>query len=151
MNTTPLPPAKRNDFTLTLASAPMDGMLRLQICDGCTTVQYPPRELCSNCLGTCLSWRRVEGAATVLASTALHHSHEAFFRERLPWTVASLKLDAGPIVFAHIEAELARSGARLRVANAHDASGAWCLVAFSMQGEAALTLDQTMNTLRINA
>jgi uncharacterized OB-fold protein len=93
-------------------------------------VQYPPRERCRACLGDALAWRRVDGAATVLAHARLAHSLEAVWQARLPCTVVSAALDAGPVVLAHVESTNTRPGARLRIANTRDARGAWCLVGF---------------------
>ncbi len=129
-----LPPSRRSDVSAALADAPVDGSLRLQHCESCGTVQYPPRERCGHCLADALIWQEISGAATLLAVSTLSHSLEPWFAERLPWQVASLRLDAGPVVFAHLAASRAQPHARLRVANARDASGAWCLVAF--EGEA---------------
>jgi len=144
-----LPPARRSAFTLALNEAAPDGSLVLQHCAVCGAVQYPPRERCGECLGDELPWRDTQGMATVLAATALQHSLERWYRERAPWHVASLALDAGPVVFAHIEARHALAGLRLRVATARDAAGAWCLVAFAAgPGEdAATALAQTLHAL----
>lgn len=125
-----LPPSRRSDASAALAALPVDGGLRLQCCTRCGAVQYPPRERCGHCLADALAWQDVSGEATLLALSALSHSLEHWFTERLPWTVGSLRLDAGPVVFAHLVASAAQPGARFHVANARDASGAWCLVAF---------------------
>ena len=125
-----LPPSRRSDVSAALTAAPVDGGLRLQCCARCSVVQYPPRERCGHCLADALVWQEVSGEATLLAVSALSHSLEPWFGDRLPWAVGSLRLDAGPVVFAHLAVAGARPGARLRVANANDASGAWCLVAF---------------------
>ena len=86
--------------------------------------------------------------ATVLACTALWHSLEEWFRARTPWHVASLRLDAGPVVFAHVESRVAEAGPRLRVATAHDAAGAWCLVAFDdAADDTASVLAHTLRAL----
>ena len=124
-----LPPIRRGAFSAPLSSAPVDGTLLLQRCGSCHAVQYPPRERCGQCLADALAWETIPGDATVLATTTLAHSMNAWFSAHLPWRIASLRLDAGPIVFAHLAASDAAAGTRLRVAHARDASGAWCLVA----------------------
>lgn len=126
-----IPPARRSAFSAALSDAPVDGTLLLQRCGRCHAVQYPPRERCGHCLADALAWETIPGEATVLAISALEHSMNGWFSAHLPWRVASLKLDAGPIVFAHLAAPDAAAGARLRVAHARDTSGAWCLVAFA--------------------
>ena len=126
-----LPPAHRTPAVTGLAGVPVDGGLRLQRCTRCHAVQYPPRERCGECLADALDWQVVPGEATLLAASALAHSLDSWFSARLPWHVASLRLDAGPVVFAHLLARDASPGDRLRVANARDGSGAGCLVAFA--------------------
>ncbi len=126
-----LPPTRRSDVSAALATAPANGGLQLQCCERCGSVQYPPRERCGHCLADALVWQGISGEATLLAVSALSHSLEPWFGERLPWAVGSLRLDAGPVVIAHLAASGAQPGARLHVANARDASGAWCLVAYT--------------------
>ena len=36
------------------------------------------------------------GEGELLGSTTLHHSNDLFFRERLPWRLGLVQLDAGP-------------------------------------------------------
>ena len=148
---TPLPPQRRSIAGAALACAAVDGTLRLQRCGDCGAVQYPPRERCGECLGDTLPVEPVANGATVLAVTALQHSLEPWFAARLPWTVASLRLDAGPVAFAHGEASLAEPGARVRVASVPGPGGAWCLVAFGAGNEdAGAALDRTLNNLGLS-
>ena len=86
----------------------------------------------------------VEGVAlgTIEAAASANGfwvSLEPRFQSHLPWYIASLQLDAGPVVFAHIEARDAAPGRRLRVLVAHEQSGDWCLVASSATDEDALS------------
>jgi uncharacterized OB-fold protein len=75
------------------------GELALQRCIACGAAQYPPRELCWRCLGDALEWQaRDREPGEVLATTALHHSHDVRFRLRLPLHVGLIRLDAGPTV-----------------------------------------------------
>lgn len=75
------------------------GNLALQRCVKCGTLQYPPRELCSTCLADQLEWRTTDSEhGEVLASTVLHHSHEAMLRDALPIRVGLVRLDPGPSV-----------------------------------------------------
>ena len=130
-----------------LCETPVDGRLRLQQCAECDAVQYPPRERCGKCLSDALVWRVVDGHAELLAVTTLHHSLEPWFGARLPWTVASLKLAAGPVVFAHVAAALAQPGRQLAVATARGPDGGWCLVAFAATTDDAAGLHSALRTL----
>ena len=128
------PSPTRSHASAGLAGSAPDGSLQLQVCAACGKAQYPPRERCGDCLAGTLRWQPVAGGATVLASTALAHSLEPWYAARAPWIVASLRLDAGPVAFAHARECDARAGQRVRVATAADASGAWCLVALPDDG-----------------
>ena len=77
--------------------------LSLQHCSKCRHINYPVRELCGNCLADSLVWQSVDGAGTVQSLTALHYPLEKNFSHHLPWRIASVKLDAGPVAFAHLQ------------------------------------------------
>jgi hypothetical protein len=54
---------------------------------------------------------------------------------RLPWIVASVKLNCGPVVFAHAQPELT-SGDSVRVCNVEDKGGNVMLVALAIESTA---------------
>jgi len=58
------PPALRSPQGIKLDEHAVDGELTLQQCSACQTVQYPPRELCRNCLGDELNWSAVSRGST---------------------------------------------------------------------------------------
>ncbi len=97
-----LPPAARSRIALGLTAAAAMGRFELQQCRDCGAVQYPPRDACQNCLSARLVWKNLPDGGELLARTALHHSNDLFFRERLPWRLGLVKLDCGPTVVAHL-------------------------------------------------
>ncbi len=99
-----LPPAARSRVALGLTAAAALGRFELQQCRDCGTVQYPPREACQKCLSVRLDWKAQPSGGEIIAQTVLHHSNDLFFRERLPWRLALVKLDCGPTVVAHLHA-----------------------------------------------
>ena len=80
--------------------------LTLQCCGQCQQVNYPPRELCGNCLADSLQWQRVDNSGIVQSVAQLHYSLEPAYAEHLPWIVASIKLDCGPVVLAHLQPDI---------------------------------------------
>lgn len=82
----------------------VSGELVLQQCANCSAVQYPPREVCSTCLSDQLEWQSQSTLGQVLSVSQLHHSLEPVFQENLPWTLASVKLQCGPVVLAQLPA-----------------------------------------------
>jgi NAD(P)-dependent dehydrogenase (short-subunit alcohol dehydrogenase family)/uncharacterized OB-fold protein len=123
-----LPPAARSRVALGLTAAAALGRFELQQCPQCGTVQYPPREACQKCLSIELRWTPQSGAAELLASTVLHHSNDLFFRERLPWRLGLARLDSGPIVVAHLHADVPPAPSRLRIDARLDRAGQAALV-----------------------
>lgn len=83
-----------------------DGRLELQCCTACGATQYPPAELCRRCLGDTLVFTPLDAHGTVIASALVHRSLADDFAIGGPWPIASVRLDAGPIVFAHLAAAL---------------------------------------------
>jgi uncharacterized protein len=105
------------------------GELILPVCGTCGAVQYPPRELCGNCLSDNLVLRNVDCRGVVVAASTIQHSLEPYFAARLPWQLASVKLDCGPVVFTALRAQDNRPGQPVNVVLAHDPGGQWVLIA----------------------
>ena len=133
-----LPPAIRSRVAHGLTAAAARGAFALQVCAQCGTVQYPPREACLKCLSTQLPWRDQDGAGELLSSTVLRTSQELFFRERTPWRLGLVKLDAGPTVVAHLQADVGDAPCRVRITAALDRATEAVLVAAPEKGKPAL-------------
>ena len=129
---TGLPPTNRTQqgFELALHAG---GELMLQVCENCNTVSYPPRELCSNCLEDCLSWRPVDASGTLLAHVKLARSFEVWFSERVPWLLVSVYLQEGVSLVCHAHPDIDTSErskpVKVHVCLCKDAGGSGVLVA----------------------
>lgn len=137
-----LPPTARSRVALGLTAAAAMGHFELQRCDDCGTVSYPPREACPRCASVRLCWRPQSGEGELLGRTTLHHSNDLFFRERLPWRLGLVKLDAGPTVMVHLHGDVQGSNShgavttmpqRVRVGARLDRAGQAVLIAFPIQ------------------
>lgn len=128
-----LPPWQRSRVALGLTAAAAEGRFALQQCEDCGTVQYPPRENCHRCLGDRLPWREVSGSGELISQTTLLHSHDLFFRDRVPWRLGMVKLDCGPVVVVHLHSDVPAPPARLRVGARLDRAGMGVLVGFPEQ------------------
>ena len=93
-----LPPWTRSRVGLGITAAAAEGKFKLQHCDDCGKVLYPPREMCSGCLSSDLTWTETDPGGTLISETLLHHSHDLYFRERMPWRLGLVKLDTGPSI-----------------------------------------------------
>jgi len=127
-----LPPGARSRAALGLTAAAALGRFELQVCEECGAVQYPPREICHCCLSGALRWREQSGLGELLSTTVLHHSHDPFFRERVPWRLGLVRLDAGPTVVAHLHSGCRPVPSRVRVGVRLDKSGQGVLLAFPL-------------------
>ena len=134
-----LPPAPRSREAQGLTAAAAEGRFALQRCGDCGRIQYPPRQLCGECLSGSLAWRDVPDGGTLLAGTTLHHSNDVYFRERLPWRLGLVRLDCGPAIVAHVM-EDCRVGGRVRTSVRLDRSGRAVMLAMP-PGEDTPNLD----------
>lgn len=125
-----LPPWARSRAALGLTAAAALGRFELQVCGGCGAVQYPPREACHQCLSGTLHWREQSGSGELIAETTVHHSNDLYFRERLPWRLGLVRLDAGPTAVVHLHGGCPPAPSRVRVGARLDKSGQGVLVAF---------------------
>jgi len=125
-----LPPGQRGRVALGMTAAAAEGRFELQVCDDCGAVQYPPREACHRCLSPALKWREQSGAGELLSQTTLAHSNDLFFRERLPWRLGLVRLDAGATLMLHLHGDVPDAPARVKVGARLDRAGQAVLIAF---------------------
>lgn len=125
-----LPPAARSRAALGLTAAAALGRFELQVCADCGAVQYPAREACVRCLSGHLRWTLQDGSGELIADTTLHHSHDLYFRDRMPWRIGLVRLDVGVTVVAHLHGGVGGAPARVRVTARLDRAGQGVLIAF---------------------
>ena len=142
-----LPPWSRGRVALGLTAAAAEGRFELQVCKDCQAVQYPPREACHRCLSPQLKWRPQTGEGTLLADTRLHHSNDLFFRERLPWRLGLVQLDAGPTVIVHMHDEVGPAPARVKVGARLDRAGQAVLIGFPGEGSEHMADDKMLREM----
>ena len=142
-----LPPSARGRVALGLTAAAAEGRFELQTCEDCGTVQYPPREACHKCLSAALRWRVQGGEGELLGSTTLHHSNDLFFRERLPWRLGLVRLDAGPTLMVHLHGEVGEAPQRVRVGAHLDRAGQAVLIGFPKEGSAHMADDSMLREM----
>lgn len=123
-----LPPRPRSRAALQMSAVAARGALRLQHCAFCGQIAYPPRDACPSCLSVRLDWQETSGAGKVLAETMVHTTPDPYFRERMPWRVGTVRLDAGPILMAHLHGDVEVPG-RVNVTAYLDKSGNAVLMA----------------------
>jgi hypothetical protein len=75
------------------------GELRLQRCDACAHVYFPPRPFCPKCASRKVSWFKASGRAT-LYSYVIHHRPMPGFTP--PYSIAVVELTEGPRMMTNI-------------------------------------------------
>ncbi len=141
-----LPPMARSRAALFFTAYAARGELRLQHCEECGTVAYPPRDICGNCWSSALHWKPVAPDGVLLAETTLHTSTNIYFRERLPWRIGAVKLKNGPVVVAHIHSD-AEEGAGVRIFARTDKSGQGVLFALPAEDTENMADDKALREL----
>lgn len=142
-----LPPSARGRVALGLTAAAAEGRFVLQVCKECGATQYPPREACYQCLSPALHWQEQSGAGELLAETTLAHSNDLYFRERLPWRLGMVQLDAGPSVMVHLHGEVGAAPSRVRVDVRLDRAGQAVLIGLPEKGSEHMADDPMLREM----
>ena len=133
-----LPPQGRTATWLPMNEAAKTGRFQLQVCGQCQATQYPPREICRECLSEELNWQERSAQGVVLAFSTVHISVEAYFREHGPWHIASVQLDGGPVLVTYLDQDCLESGAQVQVLNRLDVSGNAIFISIAAGGAGVL-------------
>ncbi len=75
------------------------GELRLQSCDECNRVYFPPRPFCPGCGSRSVSVFAASGKATLYSYVINHRRHPAFDG---PYAIAVVELEEGPRMMTNI-------------------------------------------------
>ena len=76
--------------------------LRVQVCNACGTKQLPGSACCTSCLSQDLRWERASGLGTVFSFTIVRHPFHPTFADQVPYVVADIRLEEGPIVTSNV-------------------------------------------------
>ena len=142
-----LPPWTRSRVGLGLTAAAARGEFQLQHCAECQAVQYPPKEMCGECLSDDLHWAAVDGSGTLLSETLLHHAHDLYFRERMPWRLGLVQLDCGPSVVAHLHGDIDPAPCKVVVQARLDRAGRGALIATPQNEDANMADDRQLREM----
>lgn len=76
--------------------------LRLQRCGACGAYRFPPVLLCRECLAEEHEWAPTSGTGTVWSYVIQHRPATPAFVDDLPYVVAIVELDEGPLMLTNI-------------------------------------------------
>lgn len=88
--------------------------LALPHCPSCGAFHYPRREACPHCFAipeAPMGEAPASPYGTILSTTRLHITRDPVFAARLPLAIASVGMDAGPVVIAFLAGPLRRGDA----------------------------------------
>lgn len=77
------------------------GELQLQRCTACDRAFFYPRTICPECASDDVEWFRASGRA-ILYSYVIEHRPAPGFADEVPYVVALVKLEEGPIMMSNI-------------------------------------------------
>lgn len=140
------PPSARSRKGIAFTAAAAEGRFMLQKCNACGQVCYPAREVCPKCWSMDLPWTDMPEGGMLVAESTLRTSNNAYFQKRLPWRIGTVKLDAGPVVLAHLHGDAAEL-ARVRMITRTDKSGQGVLMALPEKETPNMADDRQLQTL----
>lgn len=141
-----LPPHARSRKALAFTAAAAEGRFALQVCARCGHVSYPAREACPKCWSMDLVWQDVAEGGQLISETTLRTSVNTYFRERMPWRIGTVRLDAGPCVLAHIHGDVQQNG-RVRMIARTDKSGQGVMLALPEEETPNMADDRQLRSL----
>ena len=79
-----------------------DHRLTFQKCSDCGDVRWPPAFLCHECHSRDAEWIESGGRAKIYSYVVYHQAFHPSFKGRLPYVVAVVELDEGPMMLTNI-------------------------------------------------
>jgi len=76
--------------------------LRIQKCAECGQVRWPPSIVCPECLSQNTDWIVSGGRGKVYTYVVYHQAFHPAFEEELPYVVAVVELEEGPLILSNI-------------------------------------------------
>ena len=109
------------------------GEFRLQKCDECGNIEWPPSPVCSNCLSDKLTWTKLSGKGKIFSHCTFERQYYAECPP--PWPVIFVELEEGPKFISNpkgIPQELIKRGTPVKVSfvDAEDSTGQFKLPVF---------------------
>lgn len=98
------------------------GELLLQRCSHCDRLRYPAAVVCPDCLSAEAQWQPMSGRGRVFSFVVFHRAYHSAWEAKVPYNVALIELDEGPIMLSNVVAiDNATLAAGLAVAVAFEA------------------------------
>lgn len=106
MNTTatPLLPDVSTPLNAPFWSAARQHRFAMPRCAGCGELNWPPKPVCPECLRPLSpeDWTEIPGGGEIWSFVVYHRPFHPNFAQAVPYNVAFIKLDAGPIFVSNV-------------------------------------------------
>lgn len=79
-----------------------DHQLKFQQCAACGEVRWPPSILCPTCHSQDTRWIEASGRGAIYTFAVYHQAFHPAFEGKLPYVVAVVRLDEGPMLLSNI-------------------------------------------------
>lgn len=76
--------------------------LCMQRCSACQRYRYPVSPVCADCDSDAYEWARVSGHGKILSWVVFHRCYFPSFAGEMPYNVAMIALDEGPIMVSNV-------------------------------------------------
>ena len=76
--------------------------LVLPRCRACGHVWLPPYASCPRCISADIEWVPASGKGTIWGCVEMHQAYMKAFRDDMPYNVALVRLEEGPLMFTNI-------------------------------------------------
>lgn len=76
-------------------AAASEGRLVVQRCRRCGNLRFPPRSICSQCLGREADWAPVSGRGALYSFNVMHQVYHPGFAPEVPYPVVLVELEEG--------------------------------------------------------
>jgi uncharacterized protein len=80
------------------------GELLLQRCSHCGRLRYPAAAVCPDCLSAEAQWQPMSGRGRVFSFVVFHRAYHPAWESKVPYNVALIELDEGPIMLSNVVA-----------------------------------------------
>lgn len=98
----PKPTPEVTDELRPFFTAAREGRLVVQQCRGCGRRRFPPREICSRCLGRQADWVASSGRGTIFSFNVMHQVYHPGFAAEVPYAVVLVELEDGGRMIANL-------------------------------------------------
>jgi uncharacterized protein len=76
--------------------------LRMQKCESCGRIWYPPSPLCPGCWSRKFIWEQLSGRGRINSWVVFHQAYFRSYQQDIPYNVVEVELDEGPRILANL-------------------------------------------------